>query len=101
MSTGKTVNPDEVLARYDDWHDVSSWPVSARQDALVKKQIKKQEDPLAKRGVIGAFNRSYSITEAIDRFIPDVYTPSAGMPGRYDYAPPCDGSGMRKADECI
>lgn len=91
---GKTVNPDEVLARYDDWHDVSSWPVSARQDALVKKQIKKQEDPLAKRGVIGAFNRSYSITEAIDRFIPDVYTPSAGMPGRYDYAPADSSAGV-------
>lgn len=91
---GETVNPDEVLARYEDWRDVSSWPVSERQDALVKNQVRKQEDPLAKRGVIGAFNRSYSITEAIDRFIPDVYSPSVGMPGRYDYKPADSSAGV-------
>lgn len=92
--SGKTVNPDDVLARYDDWHDVSSWPVSARQDALVKKQVKKQENPLEKKGVIGAFNRSFTVTEAIDRFIPDVYRPSAAIPGRYDYVPADSSAGV-------
>ncbi len=91
---GRLTDPDEVLARYEDWRDISSWPVSEKQDAIVERQIKKQEDPLAKRGVIGAFNRTYSVTEAIDRFIPDVYRASAAIPGRYDYVPADSSAGV-------
>lgn len=90
---GALVNPDEVLARYKDWKDVSSWPVSNRQAAVVTRNIKKQENPLEKGGLIGAFNRAYSITEAIDTFIPDVYQHSA-MPGRYDYVPADSSAGV-------
>ncbi len=81
---GDILNPDDVLARYDDWKDISSWPVSERQKTMVRKSIRKQEDPLGKRGIIGAFNRTYTVTQAIDAFIPNVYQPSA-MEGRYDY----------------
>lgn len=91
---GKIVNPDEVLSRYDDWRDVSSWPVSERQESVVNRQVKKQEDPLSKRGIVGAFNRSFSITDAIDRFIPDVYQPSRSIPGRYDYVPADSAAGV-------
>lgn len=91
---GKIVNPDDVLSRYDDWRDVSSWPVSERQESVVNRQVKKQEDPLSKRGIVGAFNRSFSITEAIDRFIPDVYQPSRSIPGRYDYVPADSAAGV-------
>lgn len=90
---GAVVNPDEVLSRYRDWKDVSSWPVSNRQAAVVTRNIKKQENPLEKGGLIGAFNRAYSITEAIDTFIPDVYQHSA-MPGRYDYVPADSSAGV-------
>lgn len=90
---GAVVNPDEVLSRYKDWKDVSSWPVSNRQTAVVTRNIKKQENPLEKGGLIGAFNRAYSITEAIDTFIPDVYRHSA-MPGRYDYVPADSSAGV-------
>lgn len=90
---GAVVNPDEVLSRYRDWKDVSSWPVSNRQTAVVTRNIKKQENPLEKGGLIGAFNRAYSITEAIDTFIPDVYRHSA-LPGRYDYVPADSSAGV-------
>lgn len=90
---GAVVNPDEVLSRYKDWKDVSSWPVSNRQTAVVTRNIKKQENPLEKGGLIGAFNRAYSITEAIDTFIPDVYCHSS-MPGRYDYVPVDSSAGV-------
>lgn len=90
---GAVVNPDDVLSRYKDWKDVSSWPVSCRQAAVVTRNIKKQENPLEKGGLIGAFNRAYSINEAIDTFIPDVYRPSA-MPGRYDYVPADSSAGV-------
>lgn len=90
---GAVVNPDEVLSRYKDWRDVSSWPVSNRQTAVVTRNIKKQENPLEKGGLIGAFNRAYPITEAIDTFIPDVYRHSA-MTGRYDYVPADSSAGV-------
>lgn len=90
---GSIVDPDVVLTRYEDWHDVSSWPVSNRQNTIVERNIKKQEDPLAKNGVIGAFNRTYTITQAMEQFISDVYQPST-MTGRYDYIPADSAAGV-------
>ena len=81
---GPLLNPDDILAKYKDWRDSSTWPMSSRQSEIVKRTVAKQADPLTKEGIVGAFCRTYSITEAIDTFIPDVYRPSA-MEGRYDY----------------
>ncbi|QAA31231.1 virulence-associated E family protein [Clostridium manihotivorum] len=72
------LNPDDVLARYTfGWQDVSYWPESSRARAKLNLAIKKQEDPLTKKGVIGAFCRTYTISEAIAEFIPDIYIPGA------------------------
>lgn len=81
---GNILDPDVVLKRYADWTDASQWPVSQRQHQIVNKALKKQEDPTKKDGIVGAFCRSYSIENAIDAFLSDVYKPSA-MKGRYDY----------------
>ena len=67
------VDPDEVLATYEDWTDMRSWPTSDRQITAITKMGAVQGDPLTKPGVIGAFNRAYTITEAIQAFLPDVY----------------------------
>lgn len=82
---GPWLDPDKVLANYPDWKDVSYWPESSRQSARITGLIKKQEDPLTKKGIIGAFCRTYGIQEAIDKFLPDVYTPT-GREDRYSYA---------------
>jgi predicted P-loop ATPase len=83
------LNPDDVLARYTfGWQDVSYWPESSRARAKLNSAIKKQEDPLEKKGIIGAFCRSYSISEAITEFLSDIYMPGADET-RYTYA---DGS---------
>ncbi|MFA6941918.1 MAG: hypothetical protein WCQ54_13225, partial [Clostridiaceae bacterium] len=80
------LDPDEVLARYTfGWQDVSYWPESSRARAKLNTAIKKQEDPLEKKGIIGAFCRTYSITEAIGEFLSDVYTSGADET-RYTYA---------------
>ena len=42
---------------------------------------------------MGAFCRTYSIEEAIDTFLADVYQPSA-MAGRYDYVPADSSAGV-------
>jgi predicted P-loop ATPase len=80
------LNPDEVLTRYTfGWQDVSYWPESSRARAKITSAIKKQEDPLEKKGVIGAFCRTYSVSEAIGEFLNDVYVPGADET-RYTYA---------------
>ncbi|WP_443660130.1 VapE domain-containing protein [Clostridium algidicarnis] len=82
----KWLDPDDVLARYTfGWQDVSYWPESSRASAKITSSIKKQEDPLEKKGVIGAFCRTYSISEAIEEFLSDVYVPGADET-RYTYA---------------
>ncbi len=80
------LNPDEILARYQfGWEDISYWPESSRARAKLNKSISKQEDPLTKKGIIGAFCRTYSITEAIEEFLSDIYIPGTDN-SRYTYA---------------
>lgn len=81
---GPELNPDDILSRYKDWRDTSSWPVSSRQAEVVKRSMAKQADPLEKDGIVGAFCRTYPMTSAIETFLSDVYQPSV-MEGRYDY----------------
>ena len=95
---GDVVDPDYYLGLYDDWHDVSTWPVSSRESEAVKKTASQQADPLTKDGVVGAFCRTYSIRDAIDKFLGDVYEPSA-MEGRYDYIPADSSAGVTIIDD--
>lgn len=73
-----------LLGMYEDWKDVSTWPQAPGSDAIEKRRAAKQEDPTAKRGVVGAFCRTYSITEAMVKFIPGMYE-STDLQGRYTY----------------
>ncbi|WP_026478187.1 virulence-associated E family protein [Alkaliphilus transvaalensis] len=90
---GELLDPDTILSRYKNWRDSSEWPVSKRQHAVVQREVKKQADPLEKPGTIGAFCRTYSVTEALDTFLTDVYKKSA-MPERYDYIPADSQAGV-------
>lgn len=90
---GKLLDPDEVLAKYTDWHNTAEWPVSKRQQTIVQREVKKQADPLTKPGTVGAFCRTYSVQDAIDTFLTDVYRKSA-MQGRYDYIPADSQAGV-------
>lgn len=81
---GSLLPVDEILATYTDWTDVSLWPTSSRAENLVMRSVKKQGNPLEKKDLIGAFCRSYSITAAIDKFLPDIYAP-CDTPNRYTY----------------
>lgn len=90
---GPWLNPDEYLKAHPGWRDVSLLPTSSRESTLIDRQRKQQADPLAKPGIVGAFCRTYSIEEAIDTFLSDVYQPSA-MAGRYDYVPANSSAGV-------
>lgn len=75
---------DGILNTYENWQDVTTWPQVPGSDAMERRRLARQEDPTRKRGVIGAFCRTYSITQAMDRFIPGMYEETA-MPNRYTY----------------
>lgn len=92
------LDPDEVLARYSDWTDTSYWPESSRTVEKRRRTAKKQGDPSEKRGLIGAFCRTYNIEEAIDTFLQDVYEPCA-MPGRYTYKEGSTAAGLVLYDD--
>lgn len=81
---GKLINPDNILSRYDDWRDITTWPVSSKESQVIKKSASKQKDPLEKDGVVGAFCRTYTISDVIDKFLSDIYEPSQ-IPNRYDH----------------
>lgn len=82
-----------VLAEYPDWTDTSYWPESSRMAGIRKRQADKQGDPLAKKGIVGAFCRTYTITQAIAKFLPDVYTQTA-KEDRYTYAAGSTAAGL-------
>lgn len=79
------LDPDEILATYDDWTDVSQWPVSSRKDNIAKTNAKKQGDPTEKHGVLGAFCKVYDIPRAIETYLPGIYVPGPD-PNRWTYA---------------
>ena len=75
---------DGILRMYHDWRETAEWPQVPGAEAAAKRGLAKQEDPTAKPGIIGAFCRTYTITEAMEKFIPGMYEETA-TPGRYTY----------------
>lgn len=90
---GPWINPDEVLARYEEWKDTSLWPESSRAKLQRKVSETKQGNPREKKGIIGAFCRTYSVYEAIDKFLSGVYVKSA-IDNRYTYAKGSTANGL-------
>lgn len=95
---GEWLCADNILASYRDWRDSSSWPVSEKVDKILQRHMTKQGDPLEKPGVIGAFCRTYSISEAIDNYLTDVYEP-CGIENRYSYKEGSTGGGLVVYDD--
>ena len=83
-SEGSLVSVDTYLSTYRDWRDTSLWPTSEKESQIRLDAAKKQGNPLEKKGLSGAFCRSYSIMEAIEKFLPGVYEPTQ-VEGRYTY----------------
>jgi len=64
---GVFIDPKKWLNKYEDWTDFAEWPHSSRVKAIRPSTVK-AEDPLTKPGIIGAFNRTFDIHAAIQRF---------------------------------
>jgi putative DNA primase/helicase len=81
---GPTMCADQVLAMYNDWHDMSQWPLHASVDKEIAKELGKQEDPTTKEGIVGAFCRTYTVSEVIEKYLSEVYLPTS-RPDRFTY----------------
>lgn len=75
---------DGILGMYQNWRDISEWPQVPGSDAIQKRRLARQEDPTVKKGLVGAFCRTYNILQAMEKFIPGMYEPT-DVPGRYTY----------------
>ena len=87
------LDPADVLSMYRDWSDVSEWPMSSRELEIRQKLAEKQGDPTEKKGIVGAFCRTYTVTEALEALLPGVYTPTA-KPDRWTYAAGSTAGGL-------
>jgi predicted P-loop ATPase len=94
---GPFVDVDEILSTYLDWTDSSLWPTSDKEKDKVKSATEKQEDPETKKGIVGAFCRAFSIREAIDKFLPEIYTDAGD--DRFTYCKGTTASGLVVYDD--
>lgn len=95
---GPFINADEILSTYHDWTDAAEWPVSDREGEAIRREIKKQADPLEKTGIVGAFCRTYDIHKAIETFLADVYEP-CDQDNRYTYKNGSTAAGLIVYDD--
>lgn len=75
---------DGILQMYGDWRNIAEWPQVPGAEAIEKHRLARQENPLEKQGIVGAFCRTYTIPEAMAKFIPGIYE-ETDVPGRYTY----------------
>ena len=92
VQDGPFLDADEILASYIDWKDTSLWPTAAKDFASLAGEHKKQEDPEEKKGIVGAFCRTYGIEEALETFLSEQYIPAMG--DRYTYTKGSTAAGL-------
>lgn len=80
----KIIDVDKVLDEYLDKTDIYEWFKPTRVDEVqVGKSTLESKNPLKAKGMVGAFNRTYTITQAIEKFLGDTYFKERN--GRYTY----------------
>lgn len=87
------LNVNKVLDTYPDWKDSSFWPESETHTVRRQREAKKQGDPLSKKGLIGAFCKTYDIKDAISAFLPEVYAEGT-TDDRYTYVGGSTANGL-------
>jgi len=88
---GPILDPDLILGQYVNWQDMREWP-----GVTTQKSIPDFDDtvanPTEKEGLVGLFCRTYSIYEAIEKFLPDIYKYEGE--DRYTYIPGTTKAGV-------
>lgn len=90
------LDPDDVLASYEDWHDASTWPMAAAEKQVPEKFMARAagKDPRDKPGWVGAFCRTYTVPQAIETFLSGIYVPFKKRTDRYTYVNGSSAGGL-------
>ena len=94
---GEVLDPDVILATYNDWQNVQEWPTAANEAQIRVSAVKKQGDPTEKPGIVGRFCRLYDVPSAIDTFLSDKYRLEES--GRYTWIDGTTASGAVLYDD--
>lgn len=86
---GEPISAKYLLSLYgnnEEWRDIRNWAFKSDQEketrAIVSKAL--AQNPREKAGLAGAFCRAYSVPEAIEKYLSDVYEIAPGN-DRYTY----------------
>lgn len=78
------IDVDKILDDYLDYKDVYEWFKPQKTDSYqIGKNALCNKQPLKAKGLVGAFNRTYTVSQAIEKFLPQVYRKEKN--GRYTY----------------
>lgn len=78
------IDVDKVLDSYLDKNDIYEWFKPERKDEVqIGKSALEGKNPLKAKGLVGAFNRTYTVSQAIEKFLPTVYKKERN--GRYTF----------------
>lgn len=101
---GEPIDAEYLIGLYGDkeeWRDVRNWAFHSETErdtrAIVSKEMAK--NPRDKEGLVGAFCRTYTIQEAISKYLPSVYTETEN--GRYTYALGSGAAGLVVYDDVL
>lgn len=95
---GSLMSADEILATYANWKNIDEWPVGSRESRNILREVKKQQDPLEKDGVVGAWCRTHPMTETLDNILPDFYE-AGDMENCYTWRHGSTSNGLKVFDD--
>jgi len=98
VQDGEWLDADEILNAYIDWKDTSLWPTSGATLKSINGDVAKQADPREKSGVVGAFCRTYSIVEVLEKFLSEQYI-ATDHEDRYTYTQGSTAAGLIVYDD--
>ena len=89
---------DRILDMYEDWSDTTEWAYHKDEKGEARNLAKEQQSPLLKVGSVGDFCRAYTITEAIEQYLPEIYLPT-DKEDRWTYTGGSTSGGMIVYDD--
>ena len=95
---GMAADTNFILSQYVNWRDVNEWPIGDNERRAREQRAQKLGDPREKPGAVGLFCQAYTISAAITKFLPEIYTPCA-VPNRFSYASANSTAGLVVYDD--
>ena len=95
---GTFLSVDSVLAIYEDWRDMTTWPYHP-DEKVSEGNGQKRQHPHEASGIVGAFNREYDIHRTVSEFLSDVYVRSSISKDRYTYLKGSSANGVVVYDD--